>query len=540
MKKIVIILISFLVAMFFFSCQTAKPQTQIDEDSTQAADPILETEAEKESLMESSVPPDVEVSAPDKDESLTTEDSSLDQSAVVVPEQEFIPLKTQEIKTKDNTSDEFFSVDEDSLIIELTPKKEESQGRIVKPILRPRTADDTTSAAKIWNPQDQQQTNEPSEILKADNNTAPPVSVQDSAETETALQETTVEKTAETSTVVSETAVSETAVSETAETVQVQQSIDPSLPREQPLIIQSTPAAAQINDNKDLSIQNASPVQNLSPIPLTETQPDEVESQPELTLPAVSDFKPSRTVEVKNNQYIDITYPGNGWVYIGEEGGTSLLNYFGRKTDNGNTVFTLRTKEAGTTLLHFYKVDALSGSYIDDYLEVVVAPEISSQQDRVQVPLYEMTSALTPPAPVIQKDESAPHSTIPRQDPVWSSPVTSEPDVQILFPDDSDTSVLYKGFSGEQLLEEAKTAFNRSEYNKALEILDEFLIRSVDNLDEAWFLKGQIYEAPSDQRNIRKAVEAYELLTKAYPSSPLWKRANDRLTYLEKFYFSIQ
>ncbi|HPX26483.1 MAG TPA: hypothetical protein PLG87_06720 [Treponemataceae bacterium] len=540
MKKIVIILISFLVAMFFFSCQTAKPQTQIDEDSTQAADPILETEAEKESLMESSVPPDVEVSAPDKDESLTTEDSSLDQSAVVVPEQEFIPLKTQEIKTKDNTSDEFFSVDEDSLIIELTPKKEESQGRIVKPILRPRTADDTTSAAKIWNPQDQQQTNEPSEILKADNNTAPPVSVQDSAETETALQETTVEKTAETSTVVSETAVSETAVSETAETVQVQQSIDPSLPREQPLIIQSTPAAAQINDNKDLSIQNASPVQNLSPIPLTETQPDEVESQPDLSFPAVSDFNPSRTVEVKSNQYIDVTYPGNGWVYIGEEGGTSLLNYFGRKTDNGNTVFTLRTKEAGTTLLHFYKVDALSGSYIDDYLEVVVAPEISSQQDRVQVPLYEMTSALTPPASVIQKDESAPQSTIPRQDPVWSSPVTSEPDVQILFPDDSDTSVLYKGFSGEQLLEEAKTAFNRAEYNKALEILDEFLIKSVDNLDEAWFLKGQIYETPSDQRNIRKAVEAYELLTKAYPSSPLWKRANDRLTYLEKFYFSIQ
>lgn len=531
MKKIVIILISFLVAMFFFSCQTAKPQTQIDEDSTQAADPVLETEAEKESLMESSVPLDVEVPAPVKDESLSTEDSSSDQSAVVVNEQEFIPLKTQEIKPKDNTSDEFISVDKDSLIIELTPKKEESQGRIVKPILRPRTADDTTSAAKIWNPQDQQQTNEPSEMLKADNyNTAPPVSVQDSAETETVLQETTVEK----------TAVTETAETETAETVQVPQSIDPSLPREQPLIIHSTPAAAQINDNQDLSIQNASPVQNLSPIPITETQPDEVESQPELTLPAVSDFNPSRTVEVKNNQYIDVTYPGNGWVYIGEEGGISLLNYFGRKTDNGNTVFTLRTKAAGTTLLHFYKVDALSGSYIDDYLEVVVAPEISSQQDRVQVPLYEMTSALTPPASVIQKDESAPQSTIPRQDPVWSSPVTSEPDVQILFPDDSDTSVLYKGFSGEQLLEEAKTAFNRAEYNKALEILDEFLIKSVDNLDEAWFLKGQIYETPSDQRNIRKAVEAYELLTKAYPSSPLWKRAKDRLTYLEKFYFSIQ
>ena len=91
-----------------------------------------------------------------------------------------------------------------------------------------------------------------------------------------------------------------------------------------------------------------------------------------------------------------------------------------------------------------------------------------------------------------------------------------------------------------QLLEQAKAAYNNAEYKKALDILDEFLINSVSNLDEAWYLKGQIYETPSDQRNIRKALEAYTVLTKAYPSSPLWKGAKDRITYLEKFYFSIE
>jgi len=550
-KKIVIIAASLVLVMFFFSCQTAKPQAGLDEESEQITEQNEVNEPRKDSPEESSIQSDSDEAVQDKDTTVTAAGSSqISPPDIQNKEEEFIPIKTQEIKPAISSADEFIPVNDDSLVIELTPKKEQNENRIVKPILRPRTSADTSAAAKIWNPQEGLQDTEQDETIIADE----PISGDENTKQTPVLPDEggSVEDTG--GIVQSEQPVinfsevlsqqgSQDSIPVQKPEISAVETQQPLLPqgdqalqgqKDQTLLIQPSSVQRETIDSIDSSVQN----QNTNPSD-GETL-NSVETRQEEALPSVTNFSPSRTVEVKNNQYIDVTYPGSGWVYIGEEGGKSLLNYFGRKTDKGNTVFTLRTKESGNTLLHFYKVDALSGSYIDDYLEVIVAQENSSQQERVQVPLYEMSNALTPPDSAVQKDESTPQSTIPRQDQLWSSPVAAEPDVQILFPDENDVSVLYDGLSSTQLLEEAKNAYNNAEYKKALDILDEFLRNSVNDLDEAWFLKGQIYETPSDQRNIRKAVEAYELLTKAYPSSPLWKRAKDRITYLEKFYFSIQ
>lgn len=485
MKKIFFMLTSIFIAALFFSCQTKKPQLPFDEEPGTDTNAVI---------------------------SETIDDPVVSQDEI--KQDEFIPIVSQDIQPKVSVDNEFIPLEDDSLIIELTPKKEEAP-RISKPILRPRSMNETTSTAKLWNPDDKDSVTEPVKETAE----AVPESAGTNAETteneKSELVQPTEQKEQQQPTVLQEAAAPQ-----------------------QPIVPQK--AAAPQQPTTDQLPGQTQPVQNVQTSVITE-QNSAISTQTQtIELPAVSDFLPSRTVEVKNNQYIEVTYPGSGWVYIGEDGATSLLNYFGRKTDNGNTIFTLRSKESGTTLLHFYKIDALSGNYIDDYLEVVVLNESASQQERYQVPLYEMTNALTPPSASIQKDESIPQSTIPRQDPAWTSSVSTEPDVQILFPTESDSSVLYKGLSPLQLLEQAKAAYNNAEYKKALDILDEFLINSVSNLDEAWYLKGQIYETPSDQRNIRKALEAYTVLTKAYPSSPLWKGAKDRITYLEKFYFSIQ
>ena len=97
-------------------------------------------------------------------------------------------------------------------------------------------------------------------------------------------------------------------------------------------------------------------------------------------------IRPSRSVKVKINQYLDVSYPGTGWVYIGESEKNAIFNYFGRKLGTGNTTFALRAKKAGNTLLHFYKNDALTGEYIDDYLEVTV--ESKKGTGRVKAPSY--------------------------------------------------------------------------------------------------------------------------------------------------------
>lgn len=110
-----------------------------------------------------------------------------------------------------------------------------------------------------------------------------------------------------------------------------------------------------------------------------ETEEKEIVAEPVIT--------PSRKVTMLNNQYLDIEYPGTGWIYLGEKNNSALMRYFGRKLGSENTLFTLRSREEGTTILHFYKNDALTGHYIDDYLEVEVKG-INTTTHRVTAPRY--------------------------------------------------------------------------------------------------------------------------------------------------------
>ena len=73
---------------------------------------------------------------------------------------------------------------------------------------------------------------------------------------------------------------------------------------------------------------------------------------------------PSRTMCVKNNQYVDVVYPGRGWIYIGEENENAdqLFRYFGRKLGSEDTTFTVRSIKSGKTLLHFFNTSRISKS----------------------------------------------------------------------------------------------------------------------------------------------------------------------------------
>lgn len=105
--------------------------------------------------------------------------------------------------------------------------------------------------------------------------------------------------------------------------------------------------------------------------------------------------KPSRSVTIKKNQNIDIVYPGKGWIYQGnidENGNIDARNknfiFGGRKLGGKDTSFTLRSRNPGTYLLHFFKNDTLTGKYIDDFLEVTVQNETSDSTEHITAPDY--------------------------------------------------------------------------------------------------------------------------------------------------------
>lgn len=95
---------------------------------------------------------------------------------------------------------------------------------------------------------------------------------------------------------------------------------------------------------------------------------------------------PSRSITIAQNQYVDIEYPGKGWIYLGETDNTTFMRYFGHSLAE-DTVFTMRAKSQGTALLHFYKIDPLTGNAINDYLEVIISGKTASE-DHVLAPSY--------------------------------------------------------------------------------------------------------------------------------------------------------
>lgn len=104
---------------------------------------------------------------------------------------------------------------------------------------------------------------------------------------------------------------------------------------------------------------------------------------------------PSRSVVMDKEQYLDIRYPGTGWFYLGEvtkDGnsiGTPSLTYFGRRRTSEDTSFTMKSTKPGTTILHFYKQDVLSATFIDDFLEVTITDKVAQNGFRVIAPNYE-------------------------------------------------------------------------------------------------------------------------------------------------------
>ena len=391
----------------------------------------------------------------------------------------------------------------------------------------------------------------------------------------------------------------------------------------------------------------------------------------EIPVEAEEPIVPSRSVKVKMNQYLDVTYPGTGWTYIGEEDKNDVFNYFGRKLGTKNTTFSLRAKKAGKTILHFYKNDALTGEYIDDYLEVVVEdkkgtgrvkapsyaeiipakpqrridranenaaqnalpaqeeanPQIQTAPDEVapaaqaqsaqaktssQTPRNNVTkpasskeelkkpepakheapeknqkaaepaanpeqpkglpapkaarplpgtpkaSSPAPLAPqesaiktVIENKEATTHvkNTEPTPEPEdrqalrYTPPVSSQSVQAEEAPSSSEPVPLIEDTSvapDESLLEKAKKDFEDKKFADALKEAQEYYNSASTRLDEALFLLGQICESNSTVRDIRFAVDSYDMLVKRYPTSKYWKQAKNRSIYLKRFYIDIR
>lgn len=321
-------------------------------------------------------------------------------------------------------------------------------------------------------------------------------------------------------------------------------------------------------------------------------------------IPEKNEITPSRSITIGKNQTIDIYYPGKGWIYQGcidEEGNIDSRNkYFvfgGRKLGGQDQCFMLRSRVPGKYLLHFYKNDILTGSYIDDYLEVIVENRISDSAEHITVPKYEeivppkvtithekvkeerkrqkealkteqIESNNTQPteenekkssksasvtnlksesqekvSTTIQTSESSPEESAPvesKENQPSSEKKESKTEIAKKSSEETYTEEKLESLNEEKLLELAQKFYDQKDFQNALKTINKFFDKASNNLDKGLYLQGQILEEKSPVQNIKDAVESYELLVKKYPASKLWDKANKRSIYLRRFYINIR
>lgn len=352
------------------------------------------------------------------------------------------------------------------------------------------------------------------------------------------------------------------------------------------------PSLSKVRDSKKAEIVSAGKSANGT------------EDSPEQTDPLVETDEigtkalPSRSVHIAKNQYLDVVYPGGGWIYLGETDGMKLLSFFGKKLGDADTIFTLRAKNAGRAILHFYKNDILTGDAIDDRLEVIVEDKTGSAAERITAPSY---ADIVPPRPALSNSEAAEGSTeIASSEAVGNgtnrfseteedgtqrfsettesrSPIsgrTADPEYGASGESESgasDTTQMRQASADENdsassqsaqkqtgsasaadlsaddyaldessLLEKAKSAYDEKNYARALALLDLFFARATSRLDEGLYLKGQTLEAKSDLQNIKGAIGAYDELLQKWPESKQWQSARKRSIYLKRMYVDIR
>ena len=280
---------------------------------------------------------------------------------------------------------------------------------------------------------------------------------------------------------------------------------------------------------------------------------------------------PSRSVTLKKFEYLDITYPGTGWIYMGLTDNSKDLAYFGRKLGTKDTKFSLQARAAGTKIVHFYRNDPLTGHYLDDYIEVIIQAENGSNKTHIEAPEYKLpVQKKNEPVKQVEEESEVEEekqeevkeasgkqsstdsksqsqtaaastaNTTTASNSANTSATTAAATADTATATTTATTTAASTTNPSTLLQEAQLLYNEKEYAAALAKLNQFFEYSTDNRDEALYLKGQILEAKSDIRDIKGSIDAYTSLTKNYPASKYWDSANKRIIYLKRFYLEVR
>lgn len=288
--------------------------------------------------------------------------------------------------------------------------------------------------------------------------------------------------------------------------------------------------------------------------------------------------KVSRMVAVEEKQRLELTYPGHGWVYVGEQTSQPGLKYEQRKLQDNNSIFMFTAEKKGDYILHFSYFDVFTNEFVTDAIAVSVsAARSTAAKAMVKAPDYQTEADSDATEAQAKKNTQAAASQpsgnstantgtgttthtaqaaseAPQTAGTGSQSKTSEQAMSAGTAEAASsvagntgdstgqvpTAASEEVLSADQLLEKARTAIAAADAGTALTYLNNFFTTAEEKLDEGWFLKGRAYELNGSVRNIRLALDAYKTLTDSFPQSKYWAEADARIRYITGFYINIQ
>lgn len=290
-------------------------------------------------------------------------------------------------------------------------------------------------------------------------------------------------------------------------------------------------------------------------LPLTEPPRSSAYRLPEMADPNAPVVY-SRTAKAVVGQQVEIPFGGNGWVFLGEENGQTGVAYHSHRFDAEGQTFLFEAEAVGVYGLDFYKQDFVRDFLINDHVKVIVeaadaaASSISRSpvvaQPRwptaVQEALWAAGDKIGAMPPALDPSSSqSPEKTASVADggTILQEQTTAASEATTL-PSDVPTSGIPEDAEPDAYIEQVRKVFDANDFISALDVLDQFRERFPVGNDEAWWLYARIFETNGPTRDVKSARYYYQRLVNEFPLSSYWTDAQNRIKYLDRYYFNIQ
>lgn len=160
-----------------------------------------------------------------------------------------------------------------------------------------------------------------------------------------------------------------------------------------PAAAETKPSASETSgmSNEDNSNSNMDNLDKdiVSEEKIKDIEPDRVFSEFPSTEPDESkEEKASRSVKLYTGQRLEVVYPGEGWVYLGESSAQKGIKYQQRKLQSGTSIFHFGAVDEGSYILNFSHFDVFSDNFISDSIAVHVEKAKTKLSNTVKAPDY--------------------------------------------------------------------------------------------------------------------------------------------------------